>query len=390
LRMKPHGVLRKDDDAESSEQPSSPEPSEESSGAARDPMGQFVKVKRKEDVDSDGEPEESSEYAEESYFVQDYSPKELYQMIRQHDIGFKGCLSDLTLSPQALSNMIGMDPGVHGKFKESAPVTQTDQEMAFGFIALETSIKYTMRALGRLATDPTEATDCLLRTLPLSMYCLTQLHTRMIAESVGVTEEMREIAKVQEHIPRAAKEWITPKQPFLPGAGAPAVSGSAAPKRVSTPPATGGPTETPGMDAARAAGTLLQPSPITPPVVLPQQRTGGSRAAAGLPAPQQPPPSLPKPIARRPPPVFRRQLPMADTSYVNAFPRAEWQRPGRAYSRYPHPRGRPPFFIQDRMRAKEARRSPPRDDHSRYDRSRDTTPRQRDTDNRDGRSWRPR
>jgi hypothetical protein len=216
---------------------------------------------------STDESESQDEPSEEAY-LEDYPSKELYKMLRGLDHKFHGCITDFTLSPQKISNLLSTDRGTTGKFTEGAQVTRGDPVMLTALASLESTTHHMIRAMGKLASKPKIAAEHLVTALPLLMHGISRLHARVIMDAAGISTDERQKESIKDSVPRELRAVVDTAF-FQAGAGAVAVPGIQAATPSPAPPST---------PVLTSAFTPLAPSPIDTP--------SAKRAILGLPPPE--------------------------------------------------------------------------------------------------------
>lgn len=263
----------------------------------------------------------SSELSDEVH-MEDFTNKDLFRMLRSLDEHFEGCLADFTLPPQTISNLLAGDEGVSGDFEEGAQVIEGDPALQIGLISLEATAHFLIRAMGRLASKPEEAADCLLSALPLLLHGTARVQAHLILEAAGITAERRRKEDLKVHVPREARAAIDAS--FFPaGAGAIGVPG--------TPPAPASAVAAPA--AATATPTAAHAlSGSDAPTATPGISLGNRRGAHGLPPPDEGSFHLPiqRRRQRRPSPSWKRLLPAPTPREGRTFPfPTPWRKPPR-------------------------------------------------------------
>jgi hypothetical protein len=150
-----------------------------------------------EESPSTSEVSESEEEGEEG--VQEFPSKHLYKILKDMDHDFRGCITDFTLQPQQISNLLAADTWSGGKFREGAEVARGDPEMIVAVATLQSGLFHMMKAMGRLASRPQDAARHLLTSLPPLLH--------------GTSRKPEELASTSPTVPPTTTAWTEASLP---------------------------------------------------------------------------------------------------------------------------------------------------------------------------------
>lgn len=258
--------------------------------------------------------------------------------IRERDPSFRGCLVDYLMPQEEWDELIARDPGAQGGFKDGVTFLAGDEGLLTSMQALQTASHYHIASLACMQSDPARAQEGFLLALQLSMYGAARLHSFLMGEAAGASEERKTRAMMMEHVPRQMRPLLEDPSFFraeagsaeLPGAAAQSATGPRATKdaTVAVPavpaaapttvkesiPTEATPNTSPETPTLPATATPMaverHPTAMAATAVPTQQPTAAVGSTSGQPALALVLPGLPLPNPGPKPPL-QRQLPSA-------------------------------------------------------------------------------